>query len=172
MRNKRITQRNSSSAIGLGKGRSNAVHHGNVHSMPSGSLSLGRSQAVRSGPTSRDMALGRDMAKRKGRSPGHDLSVGATVGVRKFAQGGHLGFEAPMERLHLSRKRDEKLETPHYAQGGHVHKSMRAIYEALHSHFENMPPLKKLGAKQKDVYDGEPHRAQRRKKGGTVQNTR
>ncbi len=168
MHRNRTTQRTSASGIGISRGRPSAVDHGSLNKMPGASLSLGKSQAVRSGPTSRDIALGRDMAKRKGRSPGHDLSKGASLAVRKFAQGGHLGFEAPMERLHLSRERDEKLETPHYAKGGHVHKTMRAMYEALHSHFENMPPMKKLGAKQKDVYDGEPHRAYKRKKGGTV----
>lgn len=168
MHRNRTTQRSSPSGIAIGRGRPSAVDHGSPHKMPGASLSLGKSQAVRSGPTSRDIALGRDMAKRKGRSLGHDLSAGATLGVRKFAQGGHLGVEAPMERLHLSRKRDEKLETPHYAKGGHVEKSMRAMYEALHSHFENMPPMKKLGAKQKDVFDGEPHRAARRKSGGPL----
>lgn len=168
MHRNRTTQRSSPSGMGISRGRPSAVDRGSLHKMPGASLSIGKSQAMRSGPSSRDIALGRDMAKRKGRALGHDLSSGATLGARKFAMGGHLGFEAPMERLHLSRQRDEKLETPHYAKGGHVQKTMRAMYEALHSHFENTPPMKKLGATQKDVYDGEPHRAYKRKKGGAV----
>ena len=168
MHRNRLSRRTSSSGIGIGKGRSSAVHRGSLNSMPSASLSLGHSQAVKSGPNSKDMALGRDMAKRKGRSPGHDLSKGASLAVRKFSEGGHLGFEAPMERLHLSRKRAEKLETPHYAKGGGVGNNMRQMCEKLHSNFEDTPPMKKLGAAKKDVYDGVPHRAYKRKKGGTV----
>lgn len=163
-----MNQRTSPSGIGIGRGVPDAVRKGNHKKMPGAALSLGKSEAVRSGPTSKDMALGRDMARRKGRSPGHDLSLGASLGVRKLAQGGHLGFEAPMERFNLSRKRAEKLESPHFAQGGHLEKGMRELYGMLHSHFADSPPMKKLGATQKDVYDGVPHRAYKRKKGGPV----
>lgn len=45
-----------------------------------------------------------------------------------------------------------------FAEGGKVHKGMKALYHALHSHFENEPQMKKLKATKAKLYEGEPHR--------------
>lgn len=45
-----------------------------------------------------------------------------------------------------------------FAQGGAIHKRMKSLYKALHSHFDNEPPMKKLHARRGEVYEGEPHR--------------
>jgi hypothetical protein len=100
----------------ISSGKADAVRPGNRRSMPSEALSLGRSEATRSGPSSRSLSLGR-------------------------STGGHGSFQ-------------EK-----FATGGDVHKSMKAIYEALHSHFANEPQMKRLGANRSNTQEGEPHRA-------------
>lgn len=150
-------------------GKPNASRSGNV---PSAALSIGKSEASRSGPSSGAMASGRTMAKRKGSSPGIAVSKGATLaarsgpsharglarGVPRFAEGGSPDSEKPMERLKLARERADKLETPHYSHGGSLNKSMRKLYESLHSHFENDSPMKKLGASKREISDGVPRR--------------
>ncbi len=74
-----------------------------------------------------------------------------------FSKGGHASDES-QERFQKARRRNDILGSPHYAEGGKVHQGMKALYHALHSHFENEPHMKKLGATKSNVYDGEPHR--------------
>jgi hypothetical protein len=118
------------------------------------------SQATRAGANSKDMALGRSMGRIKGAPLARELAKGAALGVRRLATGGHardLGFQPKGERLAMARKRNEILGEPAFKKGGVIHKRMKALYEALHGHFENEPHMKKLGVKYKDVCEGEPH---------------
>lgn len=163
-------------------GRPNAVRPGSLRGTPAAGLSVGASEAVRPGDNSGDMASGRTMARRTGSSPGEALSRGATLAARpgqspagslargapRFAKGGYLGFEKPMERFELGKERNKKLGTPHYAGGGSLQDGMRNLYNVLHSHFEKMPPMKKLGATKQDVSDGVPHNYPVKKKGGAI----
>ena len=158
------------SAMGLSQGRPNGVISGNRRRMPSQELSLGGSQAMRGGLNSRDMALGRTMGRMRGASLARELANGAALGVRRLSRGGSattFGSRDNQERLMKARKRNEILGEPAFAKGGIVHKRMKALYEALHGHFENEPYMKKLGVKYKDVCEGEPHRA-RRASGGRL----
>ena len=45
-----------------------------------------------------------------------------------------------------------------FARGGHIDNSMREIYHALHSHFENEPQMKRLGATKANTEGTEVHR--------------
>lgn len=137
------------SAMKLSKGKPDAVLRGNRRKMPSEALSVGKAEARRRGSIGDSLAVGRSTG---GHGKFHE----------KFAQGGHavdMGFEKKGERLKLARKRDGILEEPAFKKGGHIHNSMKAIYEALHGHFENEPYMKKLKVTSKDVYQGEPHHA-------------
>lgn len=158
-------------------GKPNAARPGSLRKTPGAALSVGASEATRSGPNSDNMAMGRTMAKRTGTSPGIAVSKGATLasrngssparalstGAPRLAEGGSLGFEKPMERLKLSRERNNKLAVPHYSHGGSLNKGMRQLYEALHSHFEDMPQMKRLGAKKRDISDSLPANFSRKK---------
>lgn len=163
-------------------GSPNAVRNGSLRNTPAAALSLGASEAVRPGENSGSMSSGRTMARRVGPSAGIAVSKGATLAARsgpsearelargraRFAEGGYLGFEKPMTRLNLAKERNVKLGTPHYSHGGSIEKDMRAVYKALHSHFGNKAPMKKLGATSKEVSDGVPHNYPQRRKGGAI----
>lgn len=134
------------SAMEMSQGKPAAVRSRNSSDTPAERLSKGHYQGERSGMNSRA------------------LSMGMPGGRRRFSTGGHateMDFEPKGERLRKTRERNDILGRPHYAEGGKVHQGMRALYEALHSHFENEPQMKKLGASKEDVYEGEPHRYKR-----------
>lgn len=131
------------SAMGITQGKPAAVRSRDFGDTPAERLSKGHYQGERSGMNSKS------------------LSMGMPGGRKRFATGGHatdMDFEPKGERLRKSRKRNDILGSPHYAEGGKVHQGMKALYEALHSHFENEPQMKKLKATKEDVYEGEPHR--------------
>lgn len=136
---------------------------------PSKGISVGIPTAVRGRKLSSTPAYrlseGDDEGQRRGSA--RSLAMGMPRG-RRFATGGHatdMGFEPKGERLKKSRERNDILGSPHYAKGGKVHQTMKELYHALHSHFQNEPQMKKLGATRGDVYQGEPHRAKRARGG-------
>ena len=131
------------SAIQISKGQPSGMLKGNWKSTPSQSLSRGVFEGQRSGRTSKSLAMG---------MPG---------GRKMFSKGGHATenyFDPKGERLRKSIKRNEILGSPHYAKGGKVPGNMKTVYEKLHSRFDDSPPMKKLGAKKSELYEGEPHR--------------
>jgi hypothetical protein len=152
---------------GFNEMKAHGVLKGKSSKTPAKAVSVGYSDAVRPGLNSDSMALGRSMGVRKGRKTSKGISMGRSSAVR-LSTGGHLGFEEPgdRKRYDMSSERDRKLEVPHYKRGGAIPKSMRAVFEALHSHFEKEPQMRKLGVKAKDVYESEPHHY--RKKGGAL----
>lgn len=116
---------------------------GNVDNVSARQITQGKPSDVRTGSNAKSITMGMPNAR------------------RGYASGGHatdMGFEAKGERQRKSIRRNDILGMPYYAKGGTIHQGMRAIYEALHSHFENEPQMKKLGATKEQVYDGEPHR--------------
>jgi hypothetical protein len=132
------------SAKELARGDANGVLSGNRKNMPSESLSVGRAQAQRGGRSSKALSMG--------------MPSGRTL-----ATGGRVDRSGD-ERLMSARKRNEILggtSSPsgdEFAQGGAIHKRMKSLYKALHSHFENEPQMKKLHVRKIGVYEGEPHR--------------
>ena len=133
-------------AIDIADGKSAGVRKGNVSMTPASRITRGYSEAMRPGMNSK--AIG----------------SGMPAGRVKYSTGGHatdMGFEAKGERLRKSRRRNDILGSPHYADGGQIQKGMRALYEALHSHFENEPQMKKLRVTKEDIYEGVPHRYKR-----------
>jgi len=134
---------------GISVGVPTGVRARNLRSTPAYQLNEGMDEGQRRGPGARALAMG---------MPG---------GRRRFATGGHASEmdEPKGERLRKTRQRNDVLGSPHYAKGGKVHQTMKALYHALHSHFENEPQMKKLGATSGDVYQGEPHRYSRSKGG-------
>jgi hypothetical protein len=136
----------------IGKGLPDAKLSGVFKSMASQALSLGKPEGTHK------LSIGKALAL--GKSSGSSGSFRKKAGRLAFSEGGHatdLGFEKKGERLEKVRKRAATLEQPGYAKGGKVYKDMRALYEALHSHFENEPQMKRLRTKKADVYQGEPH---------------
>jgi hypothetical protein len=128
-------------------------------------ISKGIPAEVRKGPSpARLLSTGHAEEKRSGINA-KSIGKGKPAGLRRFAEGGHATDDG-REILARSRKMNNELDA-HYAVGGPVHQGMRAVYEALHSHFENEPQMKKLGATKENVYEGEPHRA-RRASGGRL----
>lgn len=107
---------------------------GKKSSMPSQSLSRGVAEAARSGPNSKDMALGRAMGRTRGALPSRALANGAALAQRSsnggkeiasgkaearrgaFAKGGMVNDG--MKELAHSRSRDEKLERVGHKRGG------------------------------------------------------
>lgn len=137
---------------------------GSPHTVSGKDIGRGSPAGVRSGSRSKmpPQALARGRAEGTHRtSIGKELAKGRASGCRsRFAEGGHAidpGFERKGERLEKVRKRAGILEQPGYAKGGKIYKDMRAVYEALHSHFENEPQMKRLRTTKADVYQGEPH---------------
>lgn len=109
---------------------------------PANNISLGASAAIRPGRSpGMDSSEGATLSVRRGRSPGEDVSKGASLAIRRMNKGGYLGTGDPigMERLKLSRERNDKLGAPHYAKGGHAHRKLHeglhSVYKMLHSHF-------------------------------------
>lgn len=154
----------------IGRGRPDATISGNRKGMPSEALSVGRAEATRGGPNSRDMALGRTMGRIKGAPLGRELAVGKALGKR-FAQGGHAFSDETMkrggDRLKTAKKRDETLEEPAFKRGGRASsRGLKSLYKALHGPLEKEPYMKKLGAKKSNIEEGEPHRE--RAKGGRM----
>jgi|GEM_PF-593874 len=134
------------SAMEISHGKASAVRRGNVTSTPASRISRGMSEEVRHG-----MNAGA-------------IAKGYPAGRRAYATGGHavdMDFEPKGERLTKSRKRNDVLGMPHYADGGKVYQGMKDLYHALHSHFENEPQIKKLGVKKDEMYEGMPHRYKR-----------
>lgn len=110
-----------------------------------------------------EISQGKSAGQRSGMNS-RALSMGMPGARRGFSNGGHatdMGFEPKGERLRKTRQRNEILGSPHYSEGGTIHKSMKAVYHALHSHFANDPPMKKLGAKKDQIDDALPHRYNR-----------
>ncbi len=134
------------SAMEISQGKSAGVRRGNLHSTPAQSLSRGQSQGERSGMNAKALSMGMPGARRGYSSGGHATD---------------MGFEPKGERLRKTRERNDILGSPHYAEGGKVHQGMKALYHALHSHFENDPPMKKLKVSKEELYEGEPHRYRR-----------
>lgn len=131
------------SAMEISQGKASGVKKGNWSDTPSQRLSRGGDEAERGGKYAKSLSMGMAGAR------------------RGFATGGHatdMDFEPKGERLKKSRERNEILGSPHYAEGGKVHKGMKALYQALHSHFENEPQMKKLKVSKEDLYEGLPHR--------------
>jgi hypothetical protein len=134
------------SEMSISDGKAAGVRRGNVRSTPASRISRGISEEVRHGMNA--SAIGK----------------GYPAGRRMYAMGGHatdMDFEPKGERLKKSRKRNDILGMPHYADGGQIHKGMKALYHALHSHFENEPQMKKLRVTKQDIYESEPHRYSR-----------
>jgi hypothetical protein len=134
------------SAMEIADGKSAGVRKGNVGMTPASRITRGYSEAVRPGMNSKE------------------LGMGMPAGRVRYNTGGHaidMNFEPKGERLRKSRKRNDILGMPHYADGGQIQKGMRALYNALHSHFENQPQMKKLRVTKEDVYEGIPHRYKR-----------
>lgn len=138
------------SAEELSKGNASGVR--SAGRTPSQTLPVGGAEAVRSGRSSKALALG------------------ASTG-QPLAKGGRA-LNMGNQRLAFACKRNATLGEPAFAQGGAIHRSMKSLYKALHSHFEKEPHLKKLGAKASDLREGEPHRESgsemRRAKGGRM----
>lgn len=134
------------SAMEIARGQSAGVRKGSLSMTPASRITRGYSEALRPGMNSKA------------------ISSGMAAGRVGYNTGGHatdMGFEAKGERLRKSRKRNDILGSPHYADGGQIQKGMRALYEALHSHFENEPQMKKLRVTKEDLYEGVPHRYKR-----------
>lgn len=140
------------SAMEISQGKSAGVRRGNWNDTPAQRLAKGQDQGMRSGMNAKALSMGMPGGRRKFSSGGH-------------ASDGDMDFEPKGERLRKTRKRNDVLGMPHYAHGGEVHRGMKALYNALHSHFENEPQMKKLHVSKEEVYEGEPHR-QRRASGG------
>lgn len=145
-------------------------HGGNISAKE---IATGKAAGVRKGSASstpaQRLATGHCEGRRTGQNA-KSIGMGHPAGRRAFATGGHatdMGFESKGERLKKSRERNDILGAPHYAEGGKVYEGMKALYHALHSHFENEPHMKKLGATQENVYEGEPHR-EKRASGGHI----
>ncbi len=64
--------------------------------------------------------------------------------------------------MRMGKKDQAMLNSPAFKKGGSIHKSMKSLYEALHSHFANEAPMKKLHVNQEELYKGEPHREPKR----------
>jgi hypothetical protein len=151
----------------IGRGKPDATIAGNRRAMPSEALSVGKAEARTTGPSSKSIALGRTVAKTAGPALGRELSNGKALGVRtmgngakemaagkvmgrRFATGGAARND-DMEELKEAKERNKKLAM---RKGG----SMKHMLKSLHGDFEKEPYMKKLGAKEKDVYEGEPHK--------------
>lgn len=132
------------SAKAMSKGKAEGIRKGSKGSTPASRLATGHCEGKRSGTGAKEIAMGKPSGRlRSGRI--------------RFAEGGHASDES-QERFKKAKQRNDILGSPHYATGGKVNQGMRALYHALHSHFENEPHMKKLGATKASVDEGEPHR--------------
>lgn len=133
------------SAKAIAEGKPAGTRKGSKGSSPASRLATGYCEGKRSGSNvSKELSMGKPSGKlRSGRI--------------RFAEGGHATDES-QERFKKAKQRNDILGRPHYATGGKVYQGMKALYHALHSHFENEPQMKKLGATKADVDEGEPHR--------------
>lgn len=156
----------SSSPYGSRSGSETAMWRAKGGGVSAKSIAQGKPAGIRKG-SSPAKALDKGFADaKKGGNLAKSIGMGKPTGQRmgmshkrvRFAEGGHASDDS-QERFKKAKERNDILGSPHYAEGGKVHQGMKALYHALHSHFENEPQMKKLGATKSNVYEGEPHRA-------------